>query len=74
LVQLAKLRWGVEQNYQQLKEELGLDHFQGRGWQGWHDHVSLVCLAYAFLLVERQHHKKLRSRLCLRHGGVYKES
>lgn len=58
LVQLAKLRWRVEQNYQQLKEELGLDHYEGRGWQGWHHHVTLVCLAYAFLLLERQHRKK----------------
>lgn len=58
LVELAKLRWRVEQNYQQLKEELGLDHYEGRGWQGWHHHVTLVCLAYAFLLLERQRHKK----------------
>lgn len=58
LVQLAKLRWRVEQNYQQLKEELGLDHYEGRAWQGWHHHVTLVCLAYAFLLRERQRHKK----------------
>ncbi len=58
LVRLAKLRWRVEQNYQQLKEELGLDHYEGRGWQGWHHHVTLVCLAYAFLLLERQRNKK----------------
>ena len=58
LVRLAKLRWRVEQNYQQLKEELGLDHYEGRGWSGWHHHVTLVCLAYAFLLLERQRHKK----------------
>ena len=58
LVQLAKLRWRVEQNYQQLKKELGLDHYEGRGWQGWHHHVTLVCLAYAFLLQEKQRGKK----------------
>ncbi len=58
LVRLAKLRWRVEQNYQQLKEELGLDHYEGRGWQGWHHHVTLVCLAYAFLLLERRQLKK----------------
>jgi SRSO17 transposase len=58
LVQLAKLRWRVEQNYQQLKVELGLDHYEGRGWQGWHHHVTLVCMAYAFLLRERQRNKK----------------
>ena len=58
LVRLAKLRWRVEQNYQQLKQELGLDHYEGRGWQGWHHHVTLVCLAYAFLLLERRRLKK----------------
>jgi SRSO17 transposase len=58
LVRLAKLRWRVEQNYQQLKEELGLDHYEGRGWHGWHHHVTLVCLAYAFLLLERRRLKK----------------
>jgi SRSO17 transposase len=58
LVRLAKLGWRVEQNYQQLKEELGLDHYEGRGWQGWHHHVTLVCLAYAFLLLERRRLKK----------------
>ena len=74
MVQLAKLRWRVEQNYQQLKEELGLDHYEGRGWRGWHHRVTLVCLAYAFLLRRRQRDKKLRSRLCLSRGGVYKGS
>jgi SRSO17 transposase len=58
LVRWAKLRWRVEQNYQQLKEELGMDHYEGRGWQGWHHHVTLVCLAYAFQLLERQRLKK----------------
>jgi SRSO17 transposase len=58
LVRLAKLRWRVEQNYQQLKEELGLDHYEGRSWQGWHHHVTLVCLAYAFLLLARRQLKK----------------
>jgi SRSO17 transposase len=49
----------VEQNYQQLKEELGLDHYEGRSWQeGWHHHVTLVCLAYAFLLLEQRRLKK----------------
>jgi SRSO17 transposase len=54
----VSLRWRVEQNYQQLKEELGLDHYEGRGWQGWHHHVTLVCLACAFLLLERRRLKK----------------
>ncbi|HZH28296.1 MAG TPA: IS701 family transposase [Azospirillaceae bacterium] len=49
LVAAAKGRWWVEQSYQQMKEELGLDHFEGRSWRGWHHHVTLVMLAYAFL-------------------------
>ena len=49
LVRVAKGRWWVEQSYQQMKEELGLDHFEGRSWRGFHHHVTLVLLAYAFL-------------------------
>jgi SRSO17 transposase len=51
---LWKSRWPVEQGYQQMKEELGLDHFEGRSWQGFHHHAALVLLAYGFLLLERQ--------------------
>jgi SRSO17 transposase len=42
LVRLARLRWRVEQDYRELKGALGLDHFEGRGWVGWHHHVTLV--------------------------------
>lgn len=52
-VRLWKSRWPVEQGYQQLKEELGLDHFEGRSWRGFHHHAALVILAYGFLLLER---------------------
>ena len=52
-VRLWKSRWPVEQGYQQLKEELGLDHFEGRSWRGFHHHVCLTLLAYGFLLLER---------------------
>jgi SRSO17 transposase len=52
-VRLWKSRWPVEQGYQQMKEELGLDHFEGRSWQGFHHHACLVMLAYGFLLLER---------------------
>ncbi len=52
LVQVAKARWKIEQDYQQLKEELGLDHYEGRGWIGWHHHVTLVMLAHSFLTLE----------------------
>ena len=58
LVRLAKSRWQIEQGYQQLKEELGLDHYEGRNWQGWHHHVTLVMMAYAFLTLETLRHKK----------------
>jgi SRSO17 transposase len=40
LVRLAKCRWKIEQDYQQLKEELGLDHYEGRSWIGWHHHTT----------------------------------
>jgi SRSO17 transposase len=52
-VRLWKSRWAVEQGYQQMKEELGLDHFEGRSWRGFHHHASLVLLAFGFLLLER---------------------
>jgi len=49
LVGTAKSRWWVEHSYRELKDELGLDHFEGRSWRGWNHHVVLVLLAYAFL-------------------------
>jgi SRSO17 transposase len=52
-VRLWKSRWPVEQGYQQMKEELGLDHFEGRSWRGFHHHAAMVILAYGFLLLER---------------------
>jgi SRSO17 transposase len=53
LVGLAKLRWRIERDYQELKQELGLDHFEGRGWRGFHHHASLCVAAYGFLVLER---------------------
>jgi SRSO17 transposase len=53
LVALAHQRWPVEQQYQQLKTELGLDHFEGRTYPGWHHHVVVSAVAYAFLQQER---------------------
>lgn len=49
LVATAKSRWWVEHSYRELKDELGLDHFEGRSWRGWNHHVVLVLMAYAFL-------------------------
>jgi SRSO17 transposase len=59
LVSLAKLRWRVEQDYRELKDALGLDHFEGRSYQGWHHHVTLVSLAHGFLTLERLNPKAL---------------
>ena len=61
-VRLWKSRWPVEQGYQQLKEELGLDHFEGRSWRGFHHHAALTLLAYGFLLLERQRMAEERDR------------
>jgi SRSO17 transposase len=56
LVRLAHQRWAIEQQYQELKTELGLDHFEGRSYPGWHHHVVLTAVAYAFLQRERMRH------------------
>jgi SRSO17 transposase len=58
LVRWAKSRWAVEMNYREMKDHLGLDHFEGRGWVGWHHHVTLVMLAFAFVLSERLRRRK----------------
>lgn len=58
LVRMAKARWRIELDYRELKEELGLDHYEGRHWLGWHHHVCLVSLAYAFLRSEQARVKK----------------
>lgn len=57
-VRLWRSRWPVEQGYQQMKEELGLDHFEGRSWRGFHHHACLVMLAYGFLALERLREKR----------------
>jgi SRSO17 transposase len=54
LVRLAHQRWAIEQQYQELKDELGLDHFEGRSFPGWHRHVVLTALAYGWLQHERR--------------------
>jgi len=58
LVKMAHARWRIEMDYRELKAELGLDHFEGRPWLGWHHHVTLVTLAYAFLRLEQARLKK----------------
>jgi SRSO17 transposase len=53
LVRLAKIRWRIERDYEELKGEFGLDHFEGRGWRGFHHHGTLCIAAYAYLAAER---------------------
>lgn len=53
LVDIAKLRWRIERDYQELKQELGLNHYEGRGWRGFHHHITLCIAAYGFLIAER---------------------
>ncbi len=52
LVDRAKLRWRIERDYQELKQEVGLGHYEGRGWRGLHHHVTLCIAAYGFLIAE----------------------
>jgi SRSO17 transposase len=53
LVRTAKARWLIERDYQELKQEIGLGHYEGRGWRGFHHHASLCIAAYGFLVAER---------------------
>jgi SRSO17 transposase len=53
LVAIAKLRWRIERDYEELKQELGLGHFEGRNWRGFHHHATLAIAAYGFLVLER---------------------
>jgi SRSO17 transposase len=54
LARVAHARWQIEQHYQELKSELGLDHFEGRSWRGWHHHAVLAAVTYTFLQLERR--------------------
>lgn len=53
LLDRAKLRWRIERDYQELKQEVGLGHYEGRGWRGLHHHITLCIAAYGFLIAER---------------------
>jgi SRSO17 transposase len=63
LVKVAKMRWRIERDYQELKQEFGLSHYEGRNWRGFHHHATLCIAAYGFLLADR-----------LKHGGFKKNS
>jgi hypothetical protein len=54
LVDIAKMRWRIERDYQDLKQEIGLGHYEGRGWRGFHHHGTLCIAAYGFLISERE--------------------
>jgi SRSO17 transposase len=61
LVGLAKMRWRIEHDYRELKDALGLDHFEGRTYRGWNHHVTLVSVAHAFLTLERRRRPRARA-------------
>lgn len=69
LVRQAKERWHIERDYQELKDELGLDHYEGRNWRGFHHHASLCIAAYAFLVAERSRF----SPLCLCRSAISRQ-
>ena len=69
LVDLTKLRWRIERDYQELKQEVGLGHFEGRGWRGFHHHATLCIAAYGFLVSERETIPPCRPRS----AGPFKE-
>ena len=56
LVDIAKMRWRIEQDYHELKQEFGLSHYEGRGWTGFHHHATLCIAAYGFLTAQRLQH------------------
>jgi SRSO17 transposase len=65
MVFVTKMRWRIERDYQELKQEFGLSHYEGRGWQGFHHHATLCIAAYGFLVAQRLSHggsKKNRAR------------
>jgi len=61
LIDLTKLRWRIERDYQDLKQEVGLGHFEGRGWRGFHHYATLCIAAYGFLISERETIPPLRT-------------
>ncbi len=67
MVELTKLRWRIERDYQNLKQELGLGCYEGRGWRGFHHHATLCIAAYGFLIAERAmiplNHRKSHTQL-----------
>ena len=54
MVDQAKMRWRIERDYLELKQEVGLGHYEGRGWRGFHHHATLCIAAYGFLISEKE--------------------
>jgi SRSO17 transposase len=75
MVRLFHERFWIEQGYQQLKEELGLDHHEGRSWTGWHRHVLLVIIAFGYLTLQRiQEKKRIQQNLWYQRMGTMQSS
>jgi SRSO17 transposase len=70
IVRILKERWRTERAYQELKGELGLDHFEGRSFTGWHHHISVVLCCYAFVVAERVRHFPPSTRRTRRDGTL----
>lgn len=66
LVAVTKMRWRIERDYQDLKQEFGLAHYEGRGWRGFHHHATLCIAAYGFLVAERLRHKDTKKKRLIR--------
>ena len=64
LVAAVKIRWRIERDYQELKQEFGLDNFEGRNWRGFHHHATLCIAAYGFLIGERLTRSKSTKKNC----------
>jgi hypothetical protein len=62
MVDIAKLCWRIERDYEELKQEVGLGHFEGRGWRGFHHHATLCIATYGFLVSERGDDSPLRAK------------
>ncbi|SEJ70431.1 SRSO17 transposase [Azotobacter beijerinckii] len=66
LVAVTRMRWRIERDYQELKQEFGLAHYEGRGWRGFHHHASLCIAAYGFIVAERLRHPDTQKNATLR--------
>ncbi len=75
LVKVVKMRWRIERDYQELKQEFGLDNFEGRNWRGFHHHATLCIAAYGFLVRERMAHgDSVKKNACFREKPALPES